>query len=201
VSLTESMIQDRSPFDIFNEWNNDAYNADIYEPAAMTVATVGKDGRPSARVVLLRGVNEWGFIFYTNYHSRKARELAQNPWVSAVVYWDKLHRQVRIEGSVDKTEPQLSDDYFASRPRGSQISAVASEQSVVIGDRSMLEAEVARLESEYNEKPVPRPDFWGGYRIKPERIEFWQGMENRLHDRIVFEPYGENLWKHYRLSP
>ncbi len=201
MSLTESMIQDRSPFDIFNEWNNDARNADIYEPAAMTVATVGEDRRPSARVVLLRGVDERGFVFYTNYRSQKGNELARHPWASAVVYWDKLHRQVRIEGSVEKIETQLSDDYFASRPRGSQISAVASEQSAVIDDRSVLEVEVVRLEREYNEKPVPRPDFWGGYRIKPDRIEFWQGMENRLHDRIVFEVYGENLWKHYRLSP
>ena len=201
MSLTESMIQDRSPFDIFNEWNNDAYNADIYEPAAMTVATVGEDGRPSARMVLLRGVDEHSFVFYTNYHSRKGKELEHCPWASAVVYWDRLHRQVRIEGPVEKTKTQLSDDYFASRPRGSQISAVASVQSAVIVDRLVLEAEVTRLESEFGEKAVPRPDFWGGYRIKPERIEFWQGQEDRLHDRIVFEPYGENLWKHYRLSP
>ncbi len=195
------MIQDRSPFDIFNKWYDEARNADLTEPSAMTLATVGTDGRPSARVVLLRGSDERGFVFYTNYHSRKGKELDSQPWASAVVFWDKLHRQVRIEGSVERVEQQLSDNYFASRPRGSQLSAAVSEQSAVIRDRSVLEVEVARLAHEYQGEPIPRPEFWGGYRIKPDRIEFWQGRENRLHDRILFECYEGNLWKHCRLSP
>ena len=189
-----------SPFDLFDRWMVDAIGAEFIEPRAMTLATVASDGRPSARQVLLKQHGELGFIFYTSYESRKAEELKHNPNASVVLWWDKLYRQIRIEGSVQVLSKQLSDDYFATRPRGSQISARASPQSKVIDSFYALQARVAELENEFKGKDVPRPDNWGGYRLVPDCIEFWQGRQDRLHERIRYRLQADN-WIAERLGP
>jgi pyridoxamine 5'-phosphate oxidase len=166
----------------------------------MTLATATPDGRPSARMVLLRGFDERGFCFYTNYESRKAAELAANPRAALVFWWAELERQVRIEGTVERTSRAESEAYFASRPPGSQLSAAASPQSRVIADRAVVERRVAELATAVPDGPVPLPDFWGGYRLAHEVVEFWQGRPNRLHDRLRYRRAGET-WRIERLAP
>src|SRR5262249_38136080 len=156
----------------------------VHEPHAMTLATVSADGRPSARMVLLKNVDARGFVFFTNYESRKARELEANPHAALVFYWPELHRQVRVTGRVGRIAPADSAAYFRPRPRASQLSALASRQSEIIPNRAGLEAKVAALDAEFDGQPIPPPDFWGGYCLEPFEIEFWQGRPNRLHDRL-----------------
>lgn len=190
------------PFAQFDRWFNEALAAKLPEPNTMTLATVGADGRPSARIVLVKGVDERGFVFFTNYESRKGRDLAARPYAALLFYWIELERQVRIEGRVEKTSADESDRYFASRPVGSRIGAWASEQSAVIDSRATLEAREKAFSERYGDDP-PRPPHWGGYRVVPDTLEFWQGRPSRLHDRLVYTrdaaaPHG---WTISRLSP
>jgi pyridoxamine 5'-phosphate oxidase len=191
---------DRDPIEQFRRWFDEALAADLHEPNAMTLATSTPDGRPSARIVLLKGFDERGFVFYTNYEGRKGEELAANPRAALVLYWGELERQVRIEGRVSLVPDEESDAYFEGRPRGSQLGAWASEQSRPAKDRGVLEERLRELEAEHGDREVPRPPFWGGYRVEPEVIEFWQGRENRLHDRLRYRRSYEG-WKVERLQP
>jgi len=192
---------DASPFQQFGKWFHEALNAELPEPNAMTVATATPDGRPSARIVLLKGYDEAGFVFFTNYNSHKAQELAKNPQAALVFNWLELHRQIRIEGKVEKVSAEESTEYFQSRPKGSQIGAWASPQSSVISDRSILEKNVEQLQEKYEDAEVlPRPEHWGGFRVRPEVIEFWQGRSSRLHDRIQYT-LQNGAWKIERLAP
>ena len=184
----------------FNAWFEETLAAGLHEPNAMIVATATANGRPSARTVLLKGYDERGFVFYTNYEGRKARELDANPACALLFYWGELERQVRIEGCASRISNEESDAYFASRPRGSRLGAWASEQSRPVEDRRVLEERVRDLEAEYEGRGVPRPPFWGGYRVEPDTIEFWQGRENRLHDRLVYSRVGDD-WRIDRLQP
>jgi pyridoxamine 5'-phosphate oxidase len=189
-----------NPFEQFNRWFDEALYANLEDPTAMTLATASKDGRVSSRIVLLKGVEENEFVFYTNYNSLKGRQLEENPQGSLTFYWPGLIRQIRIEGRIEKLPGKTSDEYFNSRPRDSQISAMASAQSSEIPDRKSLEEKTEALRKKYEGKKVPRPEFWGGYALKPGRIEFWQGRENRLHDRIEYLRE-ENRWQIRRLAP
>jgi pyridoxamine 5'-phosphate oxidase len=184
----------------FHAWFQNAIDAGLHEPNAMILATAATDGKPSARTVLLKGYDERGFVFYTNYEGRKAGELETNPECALLFYWGELGRQVRIEGTVSRISEQESDSYFASRPRGSRLGAWASQQSRPVKDRSVLEERVLRLETEYEGREIPRPSFWGGYRVEPETIEFWQGREDRLHDRLVYRRE-DAAWRIERLQP
>lgn len=190
-----------SPFAQFRTWFDQAVAAQIREPNAMTLATVGLDGKPSARMVLLKGFDEAGFVFFSNYESRKGRELAHNPWAALVFYWADLERQVRIDGRVEKVSPQESDAYFQSRPWGSRLGAWASAQSEVIADRAVLERRMQELIAEYEGREIPRPPHWGGYRLSPTTVEFWQGRPNRLHDRLRYRRRDDGTWLIERLSP
>ena len=190
-----------NPVDQFRKWFEEALAANLHEPNAMTLATASSDGRSSARVVLLKGFDERGFVFYTNYEGRKARDLEESPYCALVFYWGELERQVRVEGRTSRVSAEESDEYYRSRPRGSQLSAWASEQSRPVEGRDALEARLRRLEGEYEGRNVPRPPFWGGYRVEPEAIEFWQGRENRLHDRLVYRCSGDGDWSMERLQP
>ena len=176
-----------------------AIHAQVPEPPAMTLSTVGEDGRPSGRIVLLKGVDPRGFVFYTNYESRKGQDLAAHPVASLTFLWKELERQVRIEGAVEKVTPEESDEYYRTRPIGSRIGAWASPQSAVLVSREWLEARWKELGEEYGDDP-PRPPHWGGYRVMPEYLEFWQGRTSRLHDRIVYRREG-GAWKVSRLAP
>jgi pyridoxamine 5'-phosphate oxidase len=189
------------PIEQFRKWFDDALAANLHEPTAMTLATASPEGHPSARIVLLKGFDERGFVFYTNHGGRKGKELEANPSCALVFYWGELERQVRVEGRVSRVSDEESDAYFASRPRGSQLGALASEQSRPIRDRGALERRLRELESEYEGRGVPRPPFWGGYRVEPEVIEFWQGRENRLHDRLLYRRSGDGGWNRERLQP
>jgi pyridoxamine 5'-phosphate oxidase len=192
---------DRNPFRQFDAWFAQAVDAKLPEPNTMTLATVDSRGRPSARIVLIKGVDERGFMFFTNYESRKGRELADNPHASLLFYWIELERQVRIEGTVVKASPAESDQYYESRPLGSRIGAWASEQSQVIESRAVLEAREKEISAKYGEHP-PRPPHWGGYRLIPDAIEFWQGRPSRLHDRLLYTRAVEGGdWQIARLSP
>jgi len=190
---------DRDPMKQFGVWMVEAIHAQVPEPTAMTLATVDPGGRPSARVVLLKGVDPRGFVFYTNYESRKARDLAANPAAAITFLWKELERQVRVEGAVEKVSAEESSAYYDTRPLGSRIGAWASPQSRAIENRGWLEERWARLTGEYGEKP-PRPPHWGGYRLRPESLEFWQGRLSRLHDRIAYARAPEG-WKISRLAP
>jgi len=184
----------------FTRWWNDAINSEISEVNAMTLATSTKDGKPSARIVLLKGYDEKGFVFYTNYESQKGIELAQNPHAALVFFWKEIERQVRIEGMVEKNSAAESDAYFFSRPEGSRIGAWASPQSTIIETRELLETNVRHYTAEFKNS-IPRPPHWGGYRVMPLKIEFWQGRSNRLHDRILYTKTTEGSWKAERLAP
>jgi pyridoxamine 5'-phosphate oxidase len=187
------------PFEQFGRWFGEALAADLHEPNAMTLATASPDGSPSARIVLLKGFDERGFVFYTNYGGRKAAELEANPRCALLFYWGELQRQVRVEGSAVRVSESESDAYFASRPLGSRLGAWASEQSREVEGRGILEERLRELKERYGED-VPRPPFWGGYRVEPDSLEFWQGRENRLHDRLVYAREGRR-WKILRLQP
>jgi pyridoxamine 5'-phosphate oxidase len=187
-----------NPFVQFEKWFEEVKNSEIEEPYAMALATCNRQGKPSARIVLLRKMKEQeGFVFYTNYLSRKGEEIAENPYGALLFYWHELERQVRIEGAIQKVAPQISDEYFQSRPRLSQISAIVSPQSKKIPDRECLLREVKKWE---NVEALKRPDYWGGYALSPVYFEFWQGRKSRLHDRIIYELM-DNQWKISRLAP
>jgi pyridoxamine 5'-phosphate oxidase len=192
---------DPDPFKQFQQWFDEARAKVSPLPEAMTLATATTDGKPSARLVLLKQVDDRGFVFYTNYRSSKARELDTNPFAALVFYWPQLERQVRIEGKVTRTSAAESDEYFRSRPRDSQVGALASPQSEVIPNRDVLEQRLAELEEEYRDREVERPEHWGGYRLKPERIEFWKGRPSRLHDRLLYERQADGAWIIKRLAP
>lgn len=200
--LTESDLLD-DPIELFRRWFADAQAANLPQPDAMTLATVDADGRPSARVVLLKGVDARGFQFFTNYESRKAGELDGDGRAALALVWIPLQRQVRVVGDVTRLSAAESDAYFATRPRGSQIGAWASQQSRAVSDRGVLEARVAELEARYDGVPVPRPPHWGGYLVAPREIEFWQGRRNRLHDRFAYtrERADGGAWTRARLQP
>jgi pyridoxamine 5'-phosphate oxidase len=192
---------DPNPIEQFRRWFDDALAADLHEPNAMTMATATPEARPSARIVLLKGLDERGFVFYTNYEGRKSGELETNPYAALVFYWGELERQVRIEGRVSRVSEEESDAYFEGRPRGSQLGAWVSEQSRLVEDRGALEERLREIEAEYEGREVPRPPFWGGYRVEPETIEFWQGRENRLHDRLRYRRSDDGGWRRERLQP
>lgn len=190
------------PIDQFNLWLQMAIDANLKEPNAMILATASAEGRPSARVVLLKGVSEKGFVFYTNYNSTKGKQLAENPYASLVFNWLELEKQVRIEGDVERLSEADSLAYFQSRPKGSQIGAWASPQSQVIGDRDLLENNYEQLAEQYAAaEQLPKPPQWGGYLLKPTLIEFWQGRSSRLHDRIQYTLQEDGTWKIVRLAP
>ena len=190
---------ERDPLRLFQNWLEEAVRVALPLPNAMTLATVTPEGLPDARIVLLKGLDQGAFAFYTNYRSRKARQLEKNPSACLVFQWSELERQVRIEGSVRKVTTRESDDYFASRPLGARLSATASEQSEVVASRKALEQQMEQARGRYGDKP-PRPAHWGGYRVIPQRIEFWQGRADRLHDRLLYTREAAS-WKIERLAP
>jgi pyridoxamine 5'-phosphate oxidase len=189
-----------NPFELFKEWYDEWAEEAAGDPTAMTVATAGKDGQPSSRIVLLKDYDERGFVFYTNYTSRKAHDLAENPKIALSFHWESANRQVHIEGEVEKTSDHEADAYFDSRPRGSQIGAWASKQSRSLKDKDEFAKRIAEVTESFEGEAVPRPPFWGGYRVVPNRIEFWQRGEHRLHTRLVYERVG-GKWKTQLLYP
>jgi pyridoxamine 5'-phosphate oxidase len=192
---------DADPIQQFNRWFDEALTARLVEPNAMTLATVNPQTmQPSARIVLLKGLDERGFIFFTNYLSQKGVELAANPKAAIVFLWMELERQVRVEGTIEKTTRAESDNYFHQRPRASQVAASIGAQSEPVGSRAVLEEQQAVLEERFKGQEVPLPDFWGGYRLIPARVEFWQGRPSRLHDRLLYVRHGAS-WQRNRLSP
>ncbi len=194
----ETMAED--PVIEFERWFSGVLEADLPEPNTFLLATATPDGVPSCRAVLMKGLSRQGIVFYTNLNSRKSRELKLNPTAAATFVWVPLHRQVRFEGTVEAVSDEEADTYFASRPRGAQIGAHASPQSEVVVSRAELEARFAKVTEEYGDREIPRPEFWGGWRIVPEIVEFWQGRPNRFHDRIRYRRAGEG-WIKERLAP
>lgn len=198
-TLNETDV-DPNPFQQFQHWFDQAVKAELPEPNAMTLATASKDGIPAARIVLLKAVDDRGFTFFTNYNSNKGKELEANPQAALVFLWTELERQVRIVGSVEKVSAEESDGYFFSRPHNSRLGAWASEQSEIIPNRDVLEQKLAALKVEYESQEVPRPPHWGGFRVIPREIEFWQGRPSRLHDRLLYCRQGDH-WTIERMSP
>lgn len=197
--LDEALVTG-NPYDLFEKWFDEAVGAQILDPYAMTISTSSKENQPSSRVVYLRDMLEGGIVFYTNYKSDKANELSVNPKISALFFWGELERQIRVEGEVKKASEEVSDKYFASRPRESQIGAWASDQSSTIKNRSELEEKVKQITIQFQGKEVTRPPFWGGFIIQPKSFEFWQGRPNRLHDRLKYIKENDS-WKIIRLAP
>ncbi|MFM2136853.1 MAG: pyridoxamine 5-phosphate oxidase [Bacteroidota bacterium] len=191
----------KNPFRQFEVWMSHAMDAGVEEPNAMTLATIDRDGSPDARIVLLRGIDRSGFVFFTNYRSRKGRALSNRKKACLNFFWPALQRQIRINGTVEKVSARTSDAYFRSRPRESQIGAWASLQSEPMDDRRVLENRFIEFEKKFAGKPVPRPAFWGGYRLIPTHVEFWQGRTSRLHDRIAYEKSRSGKWSIQRLHP
>ncbi|MFM2310991.1 MAG: hypothetical protein RLZZ04_267 [Cyanobacteriota bacterium] len=201
AGLTETDL-DSNPIQQFALWFDQALAADLIEPNAMTLATATAEGKPTARIVLLKGFNEQGFVFYTNYGSQKGQQLIANPYAALVFLWDKLERQIRIEGQVEKLSADESLAYFHSRPKASQLGAWTSAQSQVIPNREVLEQKLVSLQEQYSgDATIPLPEHWGGFRVIPNRIEFWQGRPSRLHDRLVYDLQMDGNWSISRLSP
>jgi pyridoxamine 5'-phosphate oxidase len=200
-SSPDTFNLDPDPYIQFGRWYDEALAANVTEPFAMTLATATREGRPSARMVLMRGHDERGFLFYTNYQSRKGVELETNPYASLVFYWSPVQRQIRVEGRVERATSAESDAYFFGRAPGHRISAWASNQSRVIPGREVLEQRTRELEQQYQDQNIPRPEYWGGYRVIPQAYEFWQGRANRLHDRLRYELQPEGRWASERLAP
>ncbi|RCV42851.1 hypothetical protein SETIT_9G248700v2 [Setaria italica] len=202
--LLESQVMP-DPFDQFRKWFDEAVTAGLREPNAMALTTVNKEGKPSSRMVLLKGVDKQGFVWYTNYGGRKAHDLSENPNAALLFYWNEMNRQVRVEGSVEKVPEEESEKYFHSRPRGSQLGAIVSKQSTVIAGREVLQQAYKELEQKYSDGSlIPKPEYWGGYRLTPTLFEFWQGQQSRLHDRLQYsqrEVDGSTAWHIERLSP
>lgn len=197
--LSEASVP-KSPFDLFVRWFREAEKAGEVEPNAMVLSTVGSDGAPSSRTVLLKDFSETGLTFFTNYGSDKASEIASENRVSLLFFWPNVSRQIRVSGRAEKTSRSINEEYFASRPRGAQIGAWASAQSSVIASRELLQKKIIEFENKFSGKIVPCPDGWGGYLVSPRKFEFWQGRQSRLHDRIVYAA-GESGWTTARLSP
>ena len=189
-----------APWELFSSWFEIARNAKILEPNAMILSTVTQNGQPTSRVVLLKDFDQSGLVFFTNYLSQKGEQLAHNPRASILFWWEPLQRQIRIEGEVVKIDEEESDTYFQSRPFGSRLGAWVSEQSQTIVDRTVLEKRQSEFEKKFAEGNVPRPDHWGGYRLTPNKFEFWQGRSNRLHDRLLYQ-LQQNAWTRARLAP
>ena len=201
AGLAETDI-DADPIKQFKLWFQQALEADLVEPNAMTIATATPDGKPSARIVLLKGVNQQGLVSCTNYESQKGQQLIANPYAALVFLWDKLERQVRIEGKVEKLSSAESTEYFHSRPKASQLGALTSPQSRIIPNREVLEQKLADLQAEYSDQAnIPLPEYWGGFRVVPHRLEFWQGRPSRLHDRLVYDLQVDGSWSISRLAP
>ena len=198
--MQSELIQ--NPIEQFSLWLDAAVNTDMPEPTAMNLATASKEGEISSRMVLLKGIDPRGFVFFTNYESRKAADINANARVALCFWWGKLERQVRVEGHIELVAADESDQYFNSRPRGSRIGAIASRQSTVLDSYEALQTRVKELEEKYTDtEDIPRPHYWGGYRVIPHKIEFWQGRPNRLHDRLVYTKVEGDEWKIERLSP
>ncbi|NWF58599.1 MAG: pyridoxamine 5'-phosphate oxidase [Fischerella sp.] len=198
--LSETDV-DPNPFIQFQKWFDQALASQLLEPNAMTLATTTPDGKPSARMVLLKDFDDRGFVFFTNYNSQKGQELAENPQAALVFWWAELERQVRICGHVEKTSQNESDEYFRSRPFNSRLGAWVSNQSEAIASREVLEQRLQELQAKYANQDIPRPPYWGGLRVIPTQIEFWQGRSSRLHDRLLYTRLEDGTWKIERLSP
>ncbi len=199
-SLQEKDVAEQ-PIAQFDRWWKDAMESEIDEVNAMTLATADATGAPSARIVLLKGFDERGFVFFTNYNSKKGQDIAANPRVSLVFFWKELERQVNIRGSIEKVSDAESDAYFQSRPAGSRIGAWCSPQSTVIADRQILEDNITKYQTQFGDGPIPKPDHWGGYLVQPSSVEFWQGRSSRLHDRIKYSKKPAGAWIIERLAP
>ncbi len=199
--MLEKKNADKNPFMQFQIWFEEARAAQFIEPNAMNIASVSDDGEVSSRMVLLKAFDELGFVFFTNYNSSKAQELRTNKMAALSFWWDKLYRQVRIQGAIEKVSHEESEEYFHSRPRGSQIGAIASKQSSIIESYNVLEKEYQKLEKKFQDQDIPYPEYWGGYRVIPVKFEFWQGRPNRLHDRLQYVKTNSGEWRVDRLSP
>ena len=199
-ALDESAV-DPDPIRQFHDWYEAAKASAISEPYAMTLSTASATGRPSSRIVLMRSFDDRGFVFFTNYRSRKGREIGENPFASLVFFWQSMERQVRVEGRVERATEVESDDYFRGRPLGSKLGAWVSNQSGVVAGREALEAEMKAIQARFPDEEIPRPSHWGGYRVIPEAVEFWQGRRSRLHDRLVYRKSPDGAWKVERLAP